>query len=406
MRERWLQTLWAKQDWRGVRLQTHSGQSIHVLHPGFWNADQGPDFLQAQLFLDQVLWVGAVEVHVRSSDWFLHQHTQDPNYQSVVLHVVWQIDPRHPALPTLELSRYYSIPQLRESVLRMGDVALLPCHRIMRPVPDWLWAEWRDDLIKQRLERKRTTNRVFDRIGLRRSLARQLGAWINRDVFESINASIPDSLLLTLRVDHLAITALYLGQAGLLAGGFQDDYPTELARVYDHIRNQYVLNPPYRQLLWMRQRPTSDPGYRLAQLAMLIHLGWDDLSFWQTDDVLDLARKIARIDVHAFWKERRNLDGVPINRKEYFSNRVVEGLLINIWAWMHPTNPGIQERWTRFCYEDNRITRLYAYLEIQDPTAADSQALLELNHQFCLHRRCGSCALASYWIQDQAPQSI
>jgi len=332
MRERWLHTLWGRQDWHGMRLKTHAGQSIQILHPGTWNTDQGPDFQHAQLFLDQVFWVGSVEIHLRSSDWYLHQHSHDRNYLPVILHVVWQLDHRYPDLPTLELSRYYSIPQLRESVLCMGDIGSLPCHRIQRPVPTWLWVECRDQLLNDRIERKRSTQLWQTRIGLRRSLSRQMGAWINRDVFEAIEASIPDSLISALRTDPLAITALYLGQAGLLQGAYQDPFPNDLRYRYDLIRKQHALNPPYRALLWMRQRPAADPGYRLAQLSAMIHFGWDDPINWQTDDLTAIKEKMAHLSMNPYWSQHLNLTGKRLNRRENMSEGVIEGLLINIWS--------------------------------------------------------------------------
>jgi len=63
--ERWLQTLWGRTDWCSWQFNTIQGESLRVLSPGTWNSDQGPDFMDAQLFIGQVLWVGAVELHVR-----------------------------------------------------------------------------------------------------------------------------------------------------------------------------------------------------------------------------------------------------------------------------------------------------------------------------------------------------
>lgn len=405
MRERWLHTLWARQDWQGIRLQTHSGQTVHVLHPGTWNDGQGPDFFQAQLFLDQILWVGSIEIHVRSSDWFLHNHPTDLHYLPVILHVVWQMDARYPDLPTLELSRYFSFPQLRESVWRMGDIASLPCHRILRPVPNWLWAEWREQLLNDRIVRKRSTEPGSTEVSIRRLLARQMGAWINRDVFESIEASISATLLSAVRYDLNAITALWLGQAGLLNKPVHDAYSKELKHLYHQLRKQFVLNPPYRHLLWMRQRPAADPSFRLAQLAALIHMGWDAPARWQTEHHQTLSEMFGQIEMHAYWRQHRSLDEGGVTRGGFFSKGVIEGLMINVWSWVKDSDQAIKTRWALFGFEDNRITRLFQYLELPAPTAADSQALLELHHRFCQHRKCGSCALAAYWIQDQAPQS-
>ena len=37
-------------------------------------------------------WFGSVEIHVKSSDWHKHKHSDDPNYENVILHVVYEYD--------------------------------------------------------------------------------------------------------------------------------------------------------------------------------------------------------------------------------------------------------------------------------------------------------------------------
>ncbi len=406
MRERWLHSLWGKQDWTGFRLHTQTGQSLHVLHPGQWNTNQGPDFLHAQLFIDQVLWVGAVEIHVRSSDWFLHQHVTDPHYQPVILHVVWYLDARYPDLPTLELSRYFSIPQLRERIFRLGDIDSLPCHRIMRPVPTAMWIPWRNQLLEQRIQRKRKALVGPGVTTLRQALARQMGAWINRDVFEAIDASVSDALIDELQSNVLALTALYLGQGGLLNDPGSDAYTLSVSSTYATLRNRFLLNPPYRQLLLMRLRPVAHPAYRLAQLSALIHWGWQDPDRWKTDDSKSIQQQLESIQLDAYWFDHRRLDGSLVQRRVFFSPSLIEGIMINIWSLLVATDSDqVRDHWSGFGFEDNRITRLYGPMKLIDPSSADSQALLELHHAFCLHRKCGECALARYWVQDQKPQS-
>ncbi len=397
MRERWLQSLWGKQDWNDWPLRTYQGQSVRVLHPGKWNNDQGPDFIGAQIFIDQVLWVGAVEIHVHSADWFRHHHATDPNYLPVILHVVWMQVPLHPDIPTLELSRYLTVPKLKQTLIHLGDISELACHRVMKPVPDPVWHAWRSHLLSIRRHRK-LTQLSQGVTSFRNALARQLGAWVNREVFESIDASISEELLQAVRPRAEDLTALYLGQAGLLDEAFSEDRLLLLQVRYRVLRQQYGLNPPYRSLLWMRIRPAATPTIRLVQLAALIHLGWHEPARWQGRSHLEIAAALSSLELEDPWR---------VGEKICFSGSLLENLLINLWGYQPDLRLSETEKLlVLFSFEQNRITRQYQWLEIKNPTAADSQALLELHQSYCLFSRCSTCALANAWVQDQAPQSI
>ena len=73
-------------------LRTVTGESLEILDPGLPNAHAGPDFFNAKIKINGMLWVGNVEIHRRASDWLRHQHQLDKNYDSVILHVAEQID--------------------------------------------------------------------------------------------------------------------------------------------------------------------------------------------------------------------------------------------------------------------------------------------------------------------------
>ena len=70
--EHLLHYLWKHKIFPLQELRTTDGQRVEVIDSGLPNTDAGPDFFNAKLKLDGVLWVGNVELHDRSSLWQKH----------------------------------------------------------------------------------------------------------------------------------------------------------------------------------------------------------------------------------------------------------------------------------------------------------------------------------------------
>ena len=45
------------------RIAEFQGDSIEVMHPGIHNANQGPDFTNAKIKINDTVWAGNVELH-------------------------------------------------------------------------------------------------------------------------------------------------------------------------------------------------------------------------------------------------------------------------------------------------------------------------------------------------------
>ena len=66
MREELLIYLWKTQNFRRDRLMTTKGEELIIVKPGQENAHAGPDFFNAHVQINKILWVGNVELHVQS----------------------------------------------------------------------------------------------------------------------------------------------------------------------------------------------------------------------------------------------------------------------------------------------------------------------------------------------------
>jgi hypothetical protein len=88
--EHLLHWIWKSLQFNLSNLNTACGKNIKIFEPGTSNNSDGPDFLNACLQIGKLKWYGDVEIHWRENDWDNHGHQTDPNYDRVVLHVVYE----------------------------------------------------------------------------------------------------------------------------------------------------------------------------------------------------------------------------------------------------------------------------------------------------------------------------
>ncbi len=84
--EKLLAKLWRQRAARQAEFRTSGGKRVRVLYPGRIGTSAGPDFRDALLEIEGLgLVQGDVEIHLRQQDWKAHGHSNDPNYNGVVL---------------------------------------------------------------------------------------------------------------------------------------------------------------------------------------------------------------------------------------------------------------------------------------------------------------------------------
>jgi hypothetical protein len=77
---------------------TKNNDSIQILSQGKLNVNEGPDFLEIALLIRGKIIIGDAEFHKNSIDWDAHNHSNDHNYDNVILHIVLE-EHNKPDLP-------------------------------------------------------------------------------------------------------------------------------------------------------------------------------------------------------------------------------------------------------------------------------------------------------------------
>ena len=224
--EKLLHYVWKHKLFPLKALLTTNSLPLEVIDTGLHNQNAGPDFFNAKVRIDGTLWVGNVEIHDRSSDWFTHGHDKDANYNNVVLHVAGIVDSevltedgKHP--PQLQLEVPESVRSNYEELIKADQYP--PCYKIIPSLSKLMVHSWMSALQTERLEQK--TETIKQRVtrcedsweaGYFVTLARNFGFGINGEAFEQWALSIPLHEVDHHRDNIFQIEAIFMGQAGLL----------------------------------------------------------------------------------------------------------------------------------------------------------------------------------------------
>ena len=414
MNERLLQYIWQFQYFNGKELQLSSGESLQIIHQGHWNEHQGPDFLQATIKIGETKWIGSIELHVLTSDWFRHAHQFDKNYKNVILHVVWKHDMDGEQSTTPVLALEDKVPKMLLSQYEdwMNNRFFIPCRQQIQTINDITWIAWKQRLVVERLQRKGII--IQEYLGQCNHhweevfwwlLARNFGIKVNADAFEAIARSLPVKVLVRHKNQVIQLEALLLGQAGLLEPTFEEQYPVMLQKEYKFYRNKYKLSPICQPIHFLRMRPENFPTIRLAQLAMLVHESSHLFSRILEMQAVSEIKKLLNVTANDYWHYHYRPDEPSAYKPKKPGGQMVNNIIINtivpiVFAFgnFYQKNIYMEKsiRWLEeIAAENNNITRQFADAGISGNSAFDSQAVLELKSSYCDQRRCLDCTVGN-----------
>ena len=404
-------------------LQTATGESVEVIDAGLPNTNAGPDFFNAKLKIGGTLWVGNIEVHTLASDWMRHGHDKDAAYDNVILHVAETVD--------CEVFRANGapVPQLQlscpESVRRHSDELshteiYPPCYSILSSLPKLTVHSWLSALQVERFEQKaraiaarleRYNNHWEDVFFI--TLARNFGFGLNGDAFEAWASRLPFRAIDKHRDDLFQVEAFFFGQAGLLDEELPDadGYYLKLQKEFRYLQHKFELSVPMTATQWrfLRLRPGNFPHVRLAQLANLYYKERSLFSRIMEADTLEAVRKLLTVTTSPYWEEHFNFRKVSSSREKQVGKNAQNLIIINtvipfLYAYgLHKADELLCERATGFLEslkaEDNHIIRHWSGAGLPVSTAADSQALLQLQKEYCDKKDCLRCRFGFEYLR-------
>lgn len=421
MTEDFLQFVWEQRLFETHNPETTDGERVEVVDPGIRNTDSGPDFFNAKVRIAETLWVGNIEIHRNSSDWFRHNHQDDTAYDNVILHVVDYFDkPVHrkdnSKIPVMELK--YPAQLLENYQQLLAARTWIPCQTRFHAIDPFVLKIGFNRLMIERLQDK--TSEIMEQLERNQNnwnetffqfLARNFGFKTNALPFELLAKSLPVSILGKHKNNLLQIEALLFGQSGLLNEELiGDDYFLKLRDEYGFLYKKYGLKQvPGHLWKFLRLRPVNFPTVRIAQLAALIHQSSGLFSVILETDRLSNLQKLFDVCASAYWDHHYKFNYKSKKAPKRLGESAVNNLIVNtvvpfLFVYGEQNNKHfLKDRaleWLdQLPAETNSIISKWEGLGVQPQSAFETQALLQLKNRYCAEKRCLKCHVGNKIIR-------
>ncbi|WP_242085405.1 DUF2851 family protein [Aestuariivivens sediminis] len=418
MKEDFLHYLWKYKKFGSSTLKTAEGESIIIRSAGQTNHNAGPDFFNAQLQIGEQLWIGNVEIHLKSSDWYFHSHEKDKSYDNVILHVVWEHDTDvfrsdNSVLPTIVLKDY--IPKnilTNYEELYSKRNHWINCESNFSDISDLLIDNWLERLYLERLERKSEAIRFLLRDlkndweeVLFKMLTKNFGLNINGEAFLSMANATPFSIVRKTQSNLQMLEALFFGQSGLLEDTHENGYYKNLVLDYQFLKQKFALdNINIMPVQFFRLRPMNFPTIRLSQLSSLYHKHQNLFSKIMDAQTLEAYYELFKVSTTSFWENHYTFFKESKASVKFVSKAFIHLLLINTILPLkfcyakhkgEPVEHEVLYIISNIESETNGIVNAFNNLKPLSKSALHSQALIQLKTEYCDKHKCLQCAIGS-----------
>jgi hypothetical protein len=415
VKEDFLHYVWRYKKFDFSKLTTVSGELLSITNGGDYLQQTGPDFFNAQIVLGNQKWAGNIEIHVKSSDWYLHHHEKDANYENVILHVVWEHDTPvfrkdNSEIPVLELKKYISKKEIENYQALASPKSWIFCESQMATIDSFVLQNWQERLFIERLERKcipiekllTETENNWEAV-LFCMLTKNFGLNTNGETFLKIAKSIPFSIVRKECAEVTNLECLLFGTADLFPLDIQDNYTKDLKNQFEYISHKHKLKKiAIEPVQFFKHRPDNFPTVRLAQLAMLYHKQQNLFSKVIVAKTVKELYQLFEITISDYWQTHYQFDKESPKKKKRFSKSFIDLLVINTivpiqFAYAKSQGKEASESLLdlvcEIAAEKNIIIEKFSNFGIKAKNAFETQSLLQLKNEYCNHSKCLQCAI-------------
>lgn len=426
MNEDFIQYLWKHKKFDFSNLKTTNNESVLLQKVGEHNeVNSGPDFFNAQLIIDNQKWAGNVEIHVKSSDWYVHHHENDAAYDNVILHVVWEDDieifrKNNTRIPSLQLKDYVdkTILVQYQKLFQSKELQWIQCEKQLKEVSDFTIANWQERLYLERLEQKaelikellENSSNDWEAV-LFKLLVKNFGLNVNRDAFMSLANSFDFSILRKCSNSLEQLEALFYGQGKLLDSLSEVTYVQNLVKEYEFLKGKFGLeNQGVLPFQFFRLRPPNFPTIRIAQLANLYFRNKQLFSEMIQTVELEELYQLFDVDTHDFWKTHYTFEKESPSKKKRITKSFIHLIVLNTviplkFLYAKSQGKNIEEEILRLLSqlppEKNAIIDNFRSLGVGIEDGLHSQAMIQLKNKYCDQKACLQCSIGNYLLNRE-----
>lgn len=422
MTEKLLQYLWNYKVFKHFDFKDLEGNPVEILDFGKWNTDSGSDFLAAKVKINEITFAGNIELHLKSSDWIFHNHSHDPNYQNIILHVVFQNDCeieelKNKNIPTLELKDHIEENILWKYEKLICGTQFIPCENIFDPgkIP----VQFHEENVLKKLADKSLEfeknlaqfKNNFEAV-LFHSLAYSFGLKVNAFIFRQIAESIDFTIINKIRQNETQLEALFFGVSGWLENP-EDETMKIWKREFDFIKAKFNISDLKFHPKFLRLRPPNFPTLRLSQLANLYFIHQNLFSkIIHAKNTGELFEIFKNVKASEYWNNHYNFGKISsVNQTKVVSRDFIELIILNTilplkYTYHQYHNEEIADE-ILFFYknlpsEKNSVIADWKNLGMKCKTALESQSLIYHFKNSCEEKNCLNCGIGFKILKESS----